>query len=102
MRRIHASRRRKLIAALAPGDPKFFRIEAPPAGLSLLLALPDGKSDTRLATILADAGIEVYPLSTLYTKLTPRQGLILGFSGFDETALENSATALIKILEQSN
>ncbi|MGB3349665.1 PLP-dependent aminotransferase family protein [Brucella anthropi] len=102
MRRIHASRRRKLIAALAPGEPELFQIEAPPAGLSLLLALPDGKSDTRLATILADAGIEVYPLSTLYTKLTPRQGLILGFSGFDETALENSATALIKILQQSN
>ncbi|MGH8010504.1 MAG: PLP-dependent aminotransferase family protein, partial [Candidatus Binatia bacterium] len=38
MRRIHASRRRKLMAALAPGEPELFRIEAPPAGLSLLLA----------------------------------------------------------------
>lgn len=102
MRRTHASRRRKLIAALAPGEPKLFRIEAPPAGLSLLLALPEGQSDTHLADILAEAGIDVHPLSTLYTKLTPRQGLILGFSGFDETVLENSATALMKILEQSN
>ncbi|MBR7654203.1 PLP-dependent aminotransferase family protein [Brucella oryzae] len=102
MRRIHASRRRRLITALAPGEPKLFRIEAPPAGLSLLLALPDGQADTRLATILAETGIEVQSLSSLYTKLAPRQGLILGFSGFDETALENSATALIKTLEQSN
>jgi len=102
MRRIHASRRRKLIAALAPGEPDLFRIEAPPAGLSLLLALPEGQSDTHLASVLAEADIEVHPLSTLFTKLTPRQGLILGFSGFDETALENSATALIKILKQSN
>jgi len=102
MRRIHASRRRKLIAALAPGEPNLFRIEAPPAGLSLLLALPEGQSDTHLASVLAEADIEVHPLSTLFTKLTPRQGLILGFSGFDEAALENSATALIKILKQSN
>jgi GntR family transcriptional regulator/MocR family aminotransferase len=102
MRRIHASRRRKLMAALAPGEPELFRIEAPPAGLSLLLALPDGQSDTRLAGILSESGIEVHALSTLYTKLKPRQGLILGFSGFDETVLENSATALIKILAQSN
>ncbi|KAB2670602.1 PLP-dependent aminotransferase family protein [Ochrobactrum sp. LMG 5442] len=102
MRRIHASRRRKLIAALAPGEPNLFRIEAPPAGLSLLLALPEGQSDTHLASVLAEADIEVHPLSTLFTKLTPRQGLILGFSGFVETALENSATALIKILKQSN
>ncbi|MFQ0814025.1 GntR family transcriptional regulator [Brucella anthropi] len=102
MRRIYASRRRRLIAALAPGEPKLFRIEAPPAGLSLLLALPDGQSDIRLASMLAEAGIEVHPLSALYTKLTPRQGLILGFSGFDEAALETSATRLIKILEQSH
>lgn len=102
MRRIHASRRRKLIAALTPGEPELFRIEAPPAGLSLLLVLPDKQSDIRLAAILAEAGIEVQALSTLYTKLKPRQGLILGFSGFDEMALENSATALIKILAQSN
>jgi len=101
MRRIHASRRRKLIAALAPGEPDLFRIEAPPAGLSLLLALPDGQSDIDLASVLAEADIEVHPLSTLFTKLTPRQGLILGFSGFDETTLEKSATALIKILKQS-
>jgi GntR family transcriptional regulator/MocR family aminotransferase len=90
------------MAALAPGEPELFRIEAPPAGLSLLLALPDGQSDTRLAGILSESGIEVHALSTLYTKLKPRQGLILGFSGFDETVLENSATALIKILAQSN
>ncbi|PWU71425.1 GntR family transcriptional regulator [Ochrobactrum sp. POC9] len=102
MRRIHASRRRKLIAALVPGEPELFRIEAPPAGLSLLLALPDGQSDTRLQGILSESGIEVQALSTLYAKLKPRQGLILGFSGFDETVLENSATALIKILGQSN
>ena len=101
MRRIHASRRRKLIATLAPGEPDLFRIEAPPAGLSLLLALPEGQSDTHLASVLAKADIEVHPLSTLFTKLTPRQGLILGFSGFDETTLEKSATALIKILSQS-
>lgn len=102
MRRLHASRRRKLITALAPGEPNLFRIEAPPAGLSLLLALPNGKSDTRLATLLSEAGIEVQPLSALYTKLKPRQGLILGFSGFEESRLESSATALIKILKQSD
>jgi len=101
MRRLYASRRNKLIAALSAGEPALFRIEAPPAGLTLLLALSDDQNDVALAEKLADAGINVQPLSPLYRFFQPQQGLILGFSGFDEAYLEKSATALIKILESS-
>jgi len=101
MRRLYASRRNRLIAALSPGEPSLFRIEAPPAGLTLLLALSDQHNDVALTQKLAGSGIEVQPLSPLYGFFKPRQGLILGFSGFDEARLEKSATALIKILESS-
>jgi len=101
MRRLYAARRNKLIAALSPGEPSLFSIEAPPAGLTLLLALSDAQNDVMLAKKLADSGIEVQPLSPLYGFFQPRQGLILGFSGFEEAFLEKSATALIKILESS-
>ncbi len=101
MRRLYASRRNRLIAALSPGEPSLFRIEAPPAGLTLLLALSDEQSDVVLAKKLADSGIDVQPLSPLYGFFKPRQGLILGFPGFEEASLEKSATALIKILESS-
>jgi GntR family transcriptional regulator / MocR family aminotransferase len=101
MRRLYASRRNRLIAALSPGESSLFRIEAPPAGLTLLLALSDNQNDVALAEKLAESGINVQPLSPLYRFFQPRQGLILGFSGFDEAHLEKSATALIKILESS-
>jgi GntR family transcriptional regulator/MocR family aminotransferase len=101
MRRLYASRRNRLIAALSPGEPALFRIEAPPAGLTLLLALSDNQNDVALAEKLVESGINVQPLSPLYRFFLPRQGLILGFSGFDEAHLEKSATALIKILESS-
>lgn len=101
MRRLYASRRNRLIAALSPGEPALFTIEAPPAGLTLLLALSDNQNDEALAEKLAESGINVQPLSPLYRFFLPRQGLILGFSGFDEAHLEKSATALIKILESS-
>ncbi|MBC2885287.1 PLP-dependent aminotransferase family protein [Ochrobactrum sp. CM-21-5] len=100
MRRLNAARRQKLIAALSPGDPALFTIEAPPAGLSLLLALPEHQSDVTLSTMLERSGIEVQPLSPFYTILPLRQGLILGFSGFDESELEKSAAAMTKIIEQ--
>ncbi|MBA8818554.1 GntR family transcriptional regulator [Ochrobactrum sp. P6BS-III] len=101
MRRLYASRRNKLIAALSPGEPALFRIEAPPAGLTLLLALSDNQNDVALVEKLAESGINVQPLSPLYRFFLPRQGLLLGFSGFDEAHLEKSATALIKVLESS-
>ncbi|MGN7962356.1 MocR-like pyridoxine biosynthesis transcription factor PdxR [Brucella sp. 22210] len=101
MRRLYASRRNRLIATLSPGEPALFRIEAPPAGLTLLLALSDNQNDVALAEKLAESGINVQPFSPLYRFFLPRQGLILGFSGFDEAHLEKSATALIKILESS-
>ncbi|WHS32890.1 hypothetical protein QLQ09_21605 [Brucella sp. NM4] len=66
-----------------------------------MLALSDEQNDVMLANKLADSGIKVQPLSPLYGIFQPRQGLILGFSGFEEASLEKSATALIKILESS-
>ncbi len=101
MRRIHAQRRRKLIAALTPGNRISFGSKHHLPGYRCCWRSP-GQNDVLVAASLAKAGIETQPLSSLYTKLKPRQGLILGFSGFEEDTLECSATALIKILERSN
>ncbi len=99
MRRLHAARRRVLLTALAAGEPDLFRIDAPPAGLSILLSLPEGKNDIDLATLLENNGIEVQPLSPLYTTLNPRHGLVLGFSGFKDNNLAQYAKRLIEIIQ---
>ena len=53
MRRIYAARRRALIEALKPGEGRLYEIDASPAGLMLLLRLPEGASDEEAVRRLA-------------------------------------------------
>lgn len=101
MRRIHAARRSLLIAELAAGEPQLFQIKAPPAGLSLLLAFPDGTDDVADAERLRQAGIDCEALSPLYPTLPAKSGLLLGFSAFDEKQLTEAARSLLEVLRRA-
>ena len=56
MRRIYAARRRALIEALKPGEGRLYEIDASPAGLMLLLRLPQGVSDEETLQKLESRG----------------------------------------------
>ncbi len=100
MRRIYAARRKALLAALAPGDRRLYHIDAAPAGLTLLLRLPQEKSDEAAARRLKAGGVEVLTLSSHFAGPLRESGLLLSFAGFDERQLVRAAEALIAILSQ--
>ncbi|MGH6821004.1 MAG: PLP-dependent aminotransferase family protein, partial [Methylocella sp.] len=99
MRRIYAARRAALIAALKPQDGKLFTIDASPSGLMLLLRLPQGSNDERLAQSLGRHGVEVQSLSSHYTGRKREQGLLLSFAGFAEKDLRAAAAKLMEAME---
>jgi GntR family transcriptional regulator/MocR family aminotransferase len=98
MRRIYAARRRALIEALKPGDGTCFTIDASPAGLMLLLRLPDDSNDEDIVARLASAGIEAQSLSSHAAGRRKAQGLLLSFAGFNDDELKKSARRLIEVL----
>jgi GntR family transcriptional regulator/MocR family aminotransferase len=99
MRRIYASRRAALIAALKPEDGKLFAIDAAPSGLMLLLRLPLGQRDDERVALLAAEGIEVQALSQHYAGRRKEHGLLLSFAGFSEKDLQRAAQRLIARLK---
>lgn len=98
MRRIYAARRLKLIEALQPGDGKLFTLEASPAGLMVLLRLDAASDDEAICRMLAAHRIEAQPLSTHYSGRARQQGLLLGFAGFAEKQLVDSAGLLLRLM----
>jgi len=100
MRRIYASRRAALIAALKPGEGRHYVISAPPAGLMLLLRLTGQRGDDALVERLAQAGIEAQSLSGHYAGKSRQQGLLLSFAGFTEADLKQAARRLMEELEE--
>lgn len=99
MRRIYATRREVLIASLEPGDGRLYQIDASPAGLMLLLHLPQGVSDEAIVARLAGVGIEAQSLSSHFAGRKRAQGLLLSFAGFTEDELKKAAARLIEAME---
>ncbi|NJM31303.1 MAG: PLP-dependent aminotransferase family protein [Rhizobiales bacterium] len=98
MRRIYAARRAALLEALKPGEGKLYEIEASPAGLMLMLRLPQGRNDEALSAKLLKQGIETTPLSPHHAKRPGKPGLLLSFAGFTESDLRTSAAKLMAAL----
>lgn len=91
MRRIYARRQRALVAALQARLGGLLEVAPAPAGMHLVAglapALARRMDDAEAAARAAGAGVTVQPLSSYFAGPPLRQGLILGYAGFDEMAM---------------
>ena len=67
---------------------------APDQGMHLIAYLADGRSDSAAEAAAAEAGVIARAISPLYRKAPPRQGLLLGFSGFAPGQMARPAARL--------
>jgi GntR family transcriptional regulator/MocR family aminotransferase len=72
-----------------------------PAGLHVVLSLPDALDDVTVAARAATAGVAVRPLSRYYAGPRPRQGLLLGFGCVPERAMPRPFQRLADCLAQA-
>ncbi len=75
-------------------------VHAPEAGMHLVGWLPPGKDDRRAASLAAQVGIQVLPISSYSLEPLSRGGLAFGFAGTDEEAIPLGVKRLAAALEQ--
>lgn len=87
-RRHARAARDALVAALRQGP---ITVTAPDQGLHLIAELPPGLNDRDALTTAHHAGLGARALSPMYLEAPARQGLVIGFSGFEPDILLHSA-----------
>jgi GntR family transcriptional regulator / MocR family aminotransferase len=93
MRPIYRQRRDALLAALKRYLPEL-RPCGTAAGLHLLVWLPDGTDEAAFAARAADRGVGVYSLAPYRLDGPVDAGLIFGYSGVSESAIETGVRRL--------
>lgn len=97
-RRRMAAARDALIAGLEGTER--LSVAVPEQGLHLLAELDACLKDTELVEVARSAGLGVRALSAMAVSQPPRQGLVIGFSGFSPETLLNAARAFRSALHQ--
>jgi GntR family transcriptional regulator / MocR family aminotransferase len=75
-------------------------IDVPDQGMHLVAYLKGAQSDVRIEGAAARAGLVVRAISRFYRSAPPRQGLMLGFSGFPPQSIVPAAARLAKLITE--
>ncbi|MBM3512241.1 MAG: PLP-dependent aminotransferase family protein [Alphaproteobacteria bacterium] len=97
-RAAYAEQRDTLADTLKAHANDLLDVRVPDQGLHLVAYLKRHRSDIRLEPIARQSGIIVRAMSRLYLAGTPRQALMLGFSGFPPESLRPAAKKLAALL----
>ena len=73
-------------------------VTAPEQGMHLVAFLRDGLSDVALEAALREHGVVVRALSRMYLKAPPRQGFLLGFTGFPRQVIVPAVARLARVV----
>jgi GntR family transcriptional regulator/MocR family aminotransferase len=98
MRLLYAARRAALLEAIERHLPGKLQVVGAEAGMQLAALLPGDVDDIALSRRAAQAGVSVRPLSQCYRGPTRGSGLILGYGGVDEHAIEQGIRRLAHCL----
>lgn len=100
MRARYRDQRDRLVATLYRRAGDRLDVEPPDQGMHLVAYLRPGLSDTAVERAALADGVVVRALSRLYVKARPRQGLLLGFSGYPAAAIASAAGRLANVLQR--
>lgn len=98
MRRLYAKRQAALIAALARHGRGILSAEPEPAGMHLVCTLTNGMEDREAEARARAAGLSAPALSAYFAGPPTREGLLLGYAGFDEETIDDAIARLARCL----
>ncbi|HEX4683987.1 MAG TPA: PLP-dependent aminotransferase family protein [Gemmatimonadaceae bacterium] len=99
MRGVYLKRREALLAGIERYCADALTVVNADAGLHVATLLTNGAHDATVLRRMREEGLTAMSLSSCYIAPPRRQGLLLGFGGFDERALSLAARTLGTILE---
>jgi len=100
IRGVYSERRAALIEALRLELP-WLRIQPSDQGMHLVVWLPEGLDDVKIAAAVGRAGIASRPLSPMCSEHLKLSGLMLGFGGFSKEQLKTAMERLRRVLEEN-
>lgn len=98
LRQAYGRRRAVLVAAIERYLPERVRYVRLAAGLHLMLHLGEGVSETAVVAQAASLGVGVYPGAPYYLEQPAPPSILLGFSGLEETEIEEGVRRLAGVL----
>jgi len=101
LRQTYAERRERLIGALQAQLGGAARITSQPAGLHLVLRLPDGCDDERIEALAAERGTTVRALSRYSIGPASVRGLVIGFGYTAPERLAHHGRNVAKVVRAS-
>jgi GntR family transcriptional regulator / MocR family aminotransferase len=102
MRGIYLRRRDALLQGLERHCAEGLTVINADAGLHVATLLANGMRDVDVVERMAARGLTAMPLSTCYAGARRRQGLLLGFGGFDERTLIAGTKTLGDVLRRGS
>ena len=100
MRALYRNQRDRLVATLRRRAGDRLDVEPPDQGMHLVAYLHQGLLDAAVERAALEHGVVVRALSQLYVRARPRQGLLLGFSGYPAAAIAGAAGRLAAVLQR--
>jgi GntR family transcriptional regulator / MocR family aminotransferase len=101
MRQLYREQRDALAETLMRRATDWLDVAVPDQGMHLVAYLRDGSSDIAVEGMAERSGVVVRAISRFYRAARPRQGLMLGFSGFPRQLIVPSAARLARIVAAS-
>ncbi|MGI9524558.1 MAG: PLP-dependent aminotransferase family protein [Hyphomicrobiaceae bacterium] len=102
MRRLYIQRQKILTTALSSHTDGLISVEPSPGGMHIVAdftaRFAEHTTDIEVSQSASLAGLTLSALSTYYAGKPTRQGLLLGFAGFDEASLHSGVARLIDVL----
>ncbi len=102
MRRVYARRQTALLRAIDRHLAALLFADPAPAGMHLIARftpeLAARMSDAEASARAEAAGITAVALSSFFAGAAPEQGLVLGYAGFDEAAIDVAAKRMAEVL----
>ncbi len=101
MRQHYREARDVVVEAITRHMGDLVEVEVPDCGIQLVVHFKNAISDVEVARQARLQGIVVKPISRLYLQVHPRQGLLLGYAGFDLHKLRASSEKLADIVRNA-
>jgi GntR family transcriptional regulator/MocR family aminotransferase len=101
MRALYLRRRAALLEGLARHCDGLLTVHNADAGLHVSTLLPDGVDDLDIVARMTARRLTASPLSACYAGDLRRNGLLLGFGGANEMALEEATRTLGEVLREA-
>lgn len=98
LREAYGQRRQTLVTALQTHLPNLVRYADEPAGLHVMLYLPEPLRESAVVQAAAEAGVGVYPAAPYFMTASSPPAILLGFSGLSEVDIEQGVARLGEVI----